>query len=439
MSAIADINALEILDSRGNPTVEAEVRLEGGASGRASVPSGASTGRHEAVELRDGDAERYGGKGVTRAVTNVAREIGGALLGVELAGQRELDERLIALDGTPNKERLGANAVLAVSMAFARAAALERGEALYRYLRRAADAEGGGEAESGRWILPVPMLNILNGGAHADNNVDVQEFMVVPVGAASFAEGLRAAAEVFHALRARLSAEGLSTGVGDEGGVAPDLESNRRALDLIVEAIAEAGYRAGEDVAVALDVAATELHDPAAGAYRLSSEGERGDLVASELIALYETWISEYPVVTLEDGLAEDDWEGWTELTSRLGRRVQLVGDDLFVTSVERLRRGFEESAANAILIKLNQIGTVTETLRAVRMAQESGFGVVISHRSGETEDTFIADLAVGTSAGQIKTGAPCRSERVAKYNRLLRIERELGDTALYPGASVYA
>jgi enolase len=334
---------------------------------------------------------------------------------------------------------LGANAVLAVSMAFARAAALERGEALYRYLRQAADAEGGGEAESGRWVLPVPMLNILNGGVHADNNVDVQEFMVVPVGTASFAEGLRAGAEVFHALRARLSAEGLSTGVGDEGGVAPDLESNRRALDLIVEAIAEAGYRAGEDVAVALDVAATELHDPAAGAYRLSIEDARGDLVATELIALYESWISEYPVVSLEDGLAEDDWEGWTELTSRLGERVQLVGDDLFVTSVERLRRGFEESAANAILIKLNQIGTVTETLRAVRMAQESGFGVVISHRSGETEDTFIADLAVGTSAGQIKTGAPCRSERVAKYNRLLRIERELGDAALYPGATVYA
>ncbi len=439
MSAIAEITALEILDSRGNPTVEAEVRLEGGATGRAAVPSGASTGRHEAVELRDGDAERYGGKGVTRAVANVAREIGGALLGVKLAGQRELDERLIALDGTPNKGRLGANAVLAVSMAFARAAAVERGEALYRYLRQAADAEGGGEAESGRWVLPVPMLNILNGGAHADNNVDVQEFMVVPVGTASFAEGLRAGAEVFHALRDRLSAEGLSTGVGDEGGVAPDLESNRRALDLIVEAIAEAGYRAGEDVAVALDVAATELHDPASGAYRLLSEGERGDLVASELIALYESWISEYPVVSLEDGLAEDDWEGWTELTSRLGRRVQLVGDDLFVTSVERLRRGFAESAANAILIKLNQIGTVTETLRAVRMAQESGFGVVISHRSGETEDTFIADLAVGTSAGQIKTGAPCRSERVAKYNRLLRIERELGDAALYPGATVYA
>ena len=439
MSAIAEITALEILDSRGNPTVEAEVRLDGGATGRAAVPSGASTGRYEAVELRDGEAERYGGKGVTRAVTNVAREIGGALLGVEPSGQRELDERLIALDGTPNKGRLGANAVLAMSMAFARAAAAERGEALYRYLRQAAEAEGGGEAESGRWVLPVPMLNILNGGVHADNNVDVQEFMVVPVGAASFAEGLRAGAEVFHSLRARLSAEGLSTGVGDEGGVAPDLESNRRALDLIVEAIAEAGYRAGEDVAVALDVAATELHDPAAGAYRLYSEGERGDLVATELIALYETWISEYPVVSLEDGLAEDDWEGWTELTSRLGERVQLVGDDLFVTSVERLSRGFAESAANAILIKLNQIGTVTETLRAVRMAQESGFGVVISHRSGETEDTFIADLAVGTCAGQIKTGAPCRSERVAKYNRLLRIERELGDAALYPGARVYA
>ncbi len=444
MSIIKSIAALQVLDSRGNPTVEAEVSLESGASGRAAVPSGASTGRHEAVELRDGDPSRYSGKGVHRAVSSIAGEISETISGVALEGQRDLDERLIALDGMPNKARLGANALLAVSMAYARAAATERAEPLYGYLATAGrPAAGSRTGESGRaWdasgVLPVPMLNILNGGVHADNNVDIQEFMVVPVGAADFAEGLRAGAEVFHALRSRLAAAGRSTAVGDEGGVAPDLESNRQALDLILSAIRDAGYEPGRDVALALDVAATELWDPAGERYRLESAGESGQLRAGELIDLYDAWTAEYPIVSLEDGLAEDDWEGWRRLTSRLGDRIQLVGDDLFVTNEDRLRRGIEEKSANAILIKLNQIGTVIETLDAVRLAQAAGFGVVISHRSGETEDTFIADLAVATGAGQIKTGAPCRSERVAKYNRLLRIERELGSAASYPGAGVY-
>ena len=432
---IERIVALEVLDSRGNPTVEAEVRLRGGASGRAAVPSGASTGRHEAVELRDADPGRYGGKGTLQAVSNCSGEIAAALAGVELQDQRELDDRLIELDGTPNKGRLGANALLAVSMAYARASAAEGGRPLYQYL---AAAGGAGDGSSEPHVLPVPMLNILNGGAHADNNVDIQEFMVLPVGAGSFAEGLRSATEVFHALRRRLAEAGLSTAVGDEGGVAPDLESNRRALELILAAIADAGYTPGEDISVALDVAATELFDEAAGRYRLESAGESGELSAEELVDLYAEWVAEYPVVSLEDGLAEDDWSGWGGLTSRLGDRLQIVGDDLFVTNPQRLRRGIEEKAANAILIKLNQIGTVSETLDAVRLAQAAGFGVVISHRSGETEDTFIADLAVATGAGQIKTGAPCRSERVAKYNRLLRIERELGGAATYPGADLY-
>ena len=445
MSIIESITALEILDSRGNPTVEAELRLKGGASGRAAVPSGASTGRHEAVELRDADPSRYGGKGALRAVSYIAGEIREAVSGVALEDQRDLDERLIELDGTPNKGRLGANALLAVSMAYARAVATERAEPLYEYLATAGRPAGGsGTAASGPGsdassVLPVPMLNILNGGVHADNNVDIQEFMVVPVGAADFAEGLRAGTEVFHALRARLAADGLSTAVGDEGGVAPDLESNRQALDLILAAIREAGYEPGQDVALAVDVAATELWDPAAERYRLESAGESGELSAAGLIDLYAAWTEEYPIVSVEDGLAEDDWEGWRHITSRLGDRIQIVGDDLFVTNEDRLRRGIEERAANAILIKLNQIGTVSETLDTVRLAQAAGFGVVISHRSGETEDTFIADLAVATGAGQIKTGAPCRSERVAKYNRLLRIERELASAATYPGADVYA
>ena len=438
MPTIEAIYALEILDSRGNPTIETEVRLRGGSCGRAAVPSGASTGRHEAVELRDGDRRRYGGKGVLRAMAGVADEIAAALVGAELADQQALDARLVELDGTPNKSRLGANALLGVSMAFARAVAASRDEPLYRYLAAAA-AEDPEEAVKEARVLPVPMLNILNGGAHADNNVDIQEFMVLPVAAPNFTEGLRAATEVYHALRRRLTATGMSTAVGDEGGVAPNLESNRRALELILEAIEDAGYRAGSEVALALDVAATELFDLATGHYRLESEGEAGDRSAADLIELYAAWRDEYPIVSVEDGLAEDDWEGWEQLTSRLGDRLQIVGDDLFVTNMTRLRRGIDTGAANAILIKLNQIGTVSETLAAVRMAQRAGFGVVISHRSGETEDTFIADLAVATGAGQIKTGAPCRSERVAKYNRLLRIEQELGASARYPGAEAFA
>jgi enolase len=436
MPVIGGMKALEILDSRGNPTVEAEVCLSDGCCGRAAVPSGASTGRHEAVELRDGEPGRYGGKGVRRAISHIESEVAAALIDQVLEDQGDLDARLVQLDGTENKGRLGANALLAVSMAYARAAAADSGRPLFAYLagERPLDAEPA-VAPS---LLPVPMLNILNGGAHADNNVDIQEFMVVPIGAASFTEGLRAGTEVFHALRARLRADGLSTAVGDEGGVAPNLESNRMALDLILAAVEDAGYRAGSDIALALDVAATELYEPATARYRLESAGEAGALTATELSELYEAWLEAYPIVSIEDGLAEDDWEGWSELTSRLGDRVQLVGDDLFVTNEARLQRGLEESAGNAILIKLNQIGTVTETLATIGLAQRSGFGVVISHRSGETEDTFIADLAVATGAGQIKTGAPCRSERVAKYNRLLRIEGDLREAAVYSGVSAF-
>jgi enolase len=427
MSAIVDVRAREILDSRGNPTVEAELQLASGVIGRAGVPSGASTGEHEAVELRDGDGSRYGGKGVLEAVGHVRGEIRSAMLGHEPADQTALDHLLIELDGTANKGRLGANALLAVSMAAARAAAVEAGAPLYRRL-------GGEESR----ILPVPMLNILNGGVHADNNVDIQEFMVIPVGAVTFSEGLRAGVEVFHALRSRLAKGGYTTSVGDEGGVAPDLESNRQALDLILASIEDAGYRPGEDIALALDCAASELYEDG-GVYRLGSAGEAGDHTAGDMIALYASWLDAYPIVSIEDGLAEDDWAGWAALTEGLGSRVQLVGDDIFVTNVERLQRGFDEGVGNAILIKLNQIGTVTETLDAIRMASEQGWGVVISHRSGETEDTFIADLAVGTEAGQIKTGSACRSERVAKYNQLLRIEEELGTAASYPGRSLYA
>lgn len=428
MSAIVDVRAREILDSRGNPTVEAEIHLASGVSGRAAVPSGASTGEHEAVELRDADASRYGGKGVRSAVQHVRGEIRSAVLGREPEDQAELDRSLVELDGTPNKGRLGANALLAVSMAIARAAAAEAGVPLYRRL-----------GSAGSHVLPVPMLNILNGGAHADNNVDIQEFMVVPVGGTTFSEGLRAGVEVFHALRSRLAKGGYTTSVGDEGGVAPDLESNRQALDLILASIEDAGYRPGADIALALDCAASELYEQDAEVYRLGSAGEAGDHTAADMIELYATWLDAYPIVSIEDGLAEDDWAGWAALTRELGSRVQLVGDDIFVTNVERLQRGFEEGVGNAILIKLNQIGTVTETLDAIRMAAERRWGVVISHRSGETEDTFIADLAVGTEAGQIKTGSACRSERVAKYNQLLRIEEELGDTSSYPGRSLYA
>ncbi len=426
MSGIQTVHAREILDSRGNPTVEVAVRLASGVGGRAAVPSGASTGAHEAVELRDGDPNRYGGKGVLQAVKNVNGEIAGALRGTEADDQEAVDRRLIDLDGTPNKARLGANAILGVSMAVARAVAAEREVPLFMQL---------GTQDSS--VLPVPLMNILNGGAHADNSVDIQEFMVVPVGATSFAEGLRAGAEVFHALKTRLSAEGYSTSVGDEGGVAPNLGSNREAVDVILAAIEAAGYRPGEDVALALDCAATELYDRETGEYDFAGSGE-GRKSSAELVEMYADWIDAYPIVSIEDGLDEDDWDGWRLLTERMGDRVQLVGDDLFVTNVERLRRGIEGGIANSILIKLNQIGTVTETLQAIRMASEAGYTSVISHRSGETEDTFIADLAVATVAGQIKTGSACRSERVAKYNRLLRIEERLGDTAAYPGRSAY-
>ena len=426
MSGIQTVHAREILDSRGNPTVEVAVRLTSGVGGRAAVPSGASTGAHEAVELRDGDPGRYGGKGVLQAVANVNGEIAGALRGTEAADQEAVDRRLIDLDGTPNKARLGANAILGVSMAVARAVAAEREVPLFMQL--------GSESST---LLPVPLMNILNGGAHADNSVDIQEFMVVPIGATSFAEGLRAGAEVFHALKKRLSAEGYSTSVGDEGGVAPNLGSNREAVDVILAAIEAAGYRPGEDVALALDCAATELYDRETGEYDFAGSGE-GRKSSAELVEMYADWIDSYPIVSIEDGLDEDDWDGWRLLTERMGDRVQLVGDDLFVTNVERLSRGIEEGIANSILIKLNQIGTVTETLEAIRMASDAGYTSVISHRSGETEDTFIADLAVATGAGQIKTGSACRSERVAKYNRLLRIEERLGEAAAYPGRSAY-
>lgn len=427
MTAIVQVAAREIVDSRGNPTVEADVHLETGAMGRAAVPSGASTGEHEAVELRDGDPARYGGRGVRRAVAHVNGEIARAVRGRDASDQRGLDAALITLDGTPNKGRLGANAILAVSMAAARAAAASAGTPLFRHL-------GAGDPH----LLPVPMLNILNGGAHANNTVDIQEFMILPLGAQSFTEGLRVGVEVFHALRDRLSAAGYTTAVGDEGGVAPDLSSNREALDLIMAAIADAGYEPGTEVALSLDCAASEFYEAEAGVYRLESAGEAGVLDAEALVSLYEDWLEAYPIVSIEDGLDEDDWEGWATLTSRLGDRVQLVGDDLFVTNVDRLARGIQGGIGNAILIKLNQIGTVSETLDAIRMAAQADFGVVISHRSGETADTFIADLAVGTHAGQIKTGSACRSERVAKYNQLLRIEERLGSRAAYPGSAVY-
>lgn len=425
MSEIVGIVGREILDSRGNPTIEADVHLASGGAGSAAVPSGASTGQHEAVELRDGDAARYGGKGVINAVSHVNGEIRDALLGAEAVEQTAIDEALIELDGTTNKGRLGANAILAVSMATARAAADELGLPLYRYLGDPLSA-----------VLPVPMLNILNGGAHANNSVDIQEFMVVPVGADSFSEALRAGTEVFHALKGMLAARGLTTAVGDEGGVAPDLASNEEALELVLAAVQEAGYAPGDDMAIALDCAATELYVESSGVYNL--EGEGRECAATDLIDLYDSWLDRFPIVSIEDGLSEDDWDGWALLTERLGERVQLVGDDLFVTNTDRLGRGIEDGIGNAILIKLNQIGTVTETLETIAVADRAGYSSVISHRSGETEDTFIADLAVATRAGQIKTGSTCRSERVAKYNRLLRIEAFLGDQAYYPGGDVY-
>ena len=424
MSTIIDIAAREILDSRGNPTVEADVTLASGQTGRAAVPSGASTGEHEARELRDGESGRYLGKGVRKAVQNIEETIAPAITGMIATDQVEIDRTLIELDGTPNKEKLGANAILAVSMATARAAAAETGLPLYRYL-------GGPLSRT----LPVPMMNILNGGAHATNTVDFQEFMVVPVGVESFAEALRVGAEVFHSLKKVLVKRKLATGVGDEGGFAPDLKDDEQALQVIIEAIEAAKFAPGKEVALALDVAASELHSGGTYTFKKSGAGTRD---AAGMIDLYAKWLEEYPIVSIEDGLAEDDWEGWAQLTKALGDRVQLVGDDLFVTNTERLARGIENGVANAILIKVNQIGTLTETLEAIDMARAAGYLSVISHRSGETEDTFIADLSVATGAGQIKTGSASRTDRVAKYNQLLRIEEQLGDAAEFPGGAIY-
>jgi enolase len=421
VASIDAVGAREILDSRGNPTVEVEVALDDGTIARAAVPSGASTGQFEAVELRDGDKKRYGGKGVEKAVLGVLDEIGPALVGFEASEQRLVDQALIDLDGTPTKSRLGANALLGVSLAVARAAAESAELPLFRYV-------GGPNAH----LLPVPMMNILNGGAHADTGVDVQEFMVAPIGATTFREALQWGAEVYHALKSVLKQRGLATGLGDEGGFAPDLPNNREALDLIVEAIGTTGLAVGSDIALAMDVAATEFH--ASGAYAF--EGTKKS--AEEMIAYYAELVSAYPLVSIEDPLDEDDWAGWKTLTDELGSRVQIVGDDLFVTNPERLERGIRESTANALLVKVNQIGTLTETLDAVSMAHRNGYRCMMSHRSGETEDTTIADLAVATDCGQIKTGAPARSERVAKYNQLLRIEEELDDAARYAGRTAF-
>ena len=423
MSRIARLVAREVLDSRARPTVEVECHTDDGACGRAIVPSGASTGEHEALELRDGDKARYHGAGVLRAIDNVRSAIAPVVAGMNVADQGALDARLVELDGTGDKSKLGANALLAVSMAVAAAAAEAAKEPLFRSL-------GDGE------LLPVPLLNILNGGAHADNTVDIQEFMVAPLSAPTFAEALRAGAEVYGSLKRVLTRRGLSTAIGDEGGFAPDLDSNEAALDALIEAIEAAGYEPGEDVALALDVAATELF--ADGQYRWKKRGSE-PMSAEDLIDDYERLAERYPIVSIEDGLSEDDWEGWVALTKRLGAKVQLVGDDLFVTNPERLERGIESGAANAILIKLNQIGTVSETLAAIDVARRAGYAQVISHRSGETEDTFIADFAVATAAGQIKTGAPARGERTAKYNRLLRIEETLGERARYAGRGAFA
>ncbi|HEY6867035.1 MAG TPA: phosphopyruvate hydratase [Candidatus Eisenbacteria bacterium] len=424
MMTIGALDAREILDSRGNPTLEVDCRLGNGALGRAAVPSGASTGEHEAVELRDGDAARYGGKGVQKAVRHVLETIAPRLLGMDAFDQIRVDRMLIDLDGTPNKGRLGANALLGVSLACAKAAAAALDTPLYRHL-------GGVHART----LPVPLMNVLNGGKHADNNVDLQEFMLVPLGAPSFREALRWGAEVFHTLAKVLKKRGLSTAVGDEGGFAPSLQSNEEALQVLVEAITQAGYEPGRQVALALDPAASEFYK--GGSYVLAGEGGRA-LGSAAMVDYYASFCDRYPIVSIEDGLAEDDWDGWAALTKRLGSRIQLVGDDLFVTNVTRLARGIRQGIANSILIKLNQIGTLTETLGAIELAHRAGYTAVISHRSGETEDVTIADLAVGTNAGQIKTGSLSRTDRVAKYNQLLRIEQELGPDALYPGRSVF-
>jgi len=423
MSQIVRVHARQILDSRGQPTVEVEVALASDAVGRAAVPSGASTGAYEALELRDGDTSAYGGRGVMKAVANVEDELAGLLVGREASSQAVIDRTMIELDGTANKARLGANAILGCSLAVAQAAANDAGLPLYRYL-------GGARANR----LPVPLMNILNGGAHADNSVDLQEFMIAPVGARTFADAVRMGAEVYASLKRVLRSRGLATGVGDEGGFAPDLDSNQDALEVIMEAIDAAGYAPGEDVALALDPATTELYRD--GAYHLDGEGRTLD--AAAMVDYWAQLVERYPIVSIEDGMAEEDWDGWVTLTERLGDRVQLVGDDLFVTNASRLARGIELGAGNAILVKLNQIGTLSETLSAMDLASRSGYASMVSHRSGETEDTFIADLAVATGAGQIKTGAPSRSERVAKYNQLIRIEEQLGPAASYPGRSAF-
>jgi len=422
LSSIEQVHGRQILDSRGNPTVEVDVLLKSGAAGRAAVPSGASTGEFEAVELRDG-AEAWAGKGVTKAVANVNAELAQAVQGIDPADQEGLDRTMIELDGTPNKARLGANAILGVSLAAAKAAAAESGSPLWRYL--------GGEAAH---VLPVPMMNVLNGGAHADNKVDFQEFMIVPVGAPTYSEGLRTGVEVFHALKRTLHDRGLSTAVGDEGGFAPDLDSNEAALQMLIEGIEAAGHRPGDDVAIALDPATSEIFEN--GAYVLEHEGRT--LSSEEMADYWADMASRYPIVSIEDGMDEEDWDGWKLLTEGVGEGVQLVGDDLFVTNTDRLRRGIELGVGNSILIKVNQIGTLSETLAAMRMAEEAGYTAVMSHRSGETEDTTIADLAVATGCGQIKTGAPSRSDRVAKYNQLLRIDEALGADAVYPGRSAF-
>ena len=422
---IVKIHGREVLDSRGNPTVEAEVVLENGSFGRAIVPSGASTGAHEAVELRDGDKNRYGGKGVLKAVNNVNSVIADKLIGMDAFDQKSIDDAMIKLDGTPNKGNLGANAILAVSIAVAQAAATDKKEKLYKYL-------GGDDGVT----LPTPMMNILNGGEHADNTVDIQEFMIMPVGADSFSDALRIGAEVFHSLKKVLKDKGLNTAVGDEGGFAPDLNTNEDALKVIMEAIEKAGYEAGNDIKIALDVASTEMFNSEKNEYFLKGEGVIR--TPEDMIEYYEMLIDKYPIISIEDGLAEDDWDGWKKLTERLGNKVQLVGDDLFVTNTERLSEGIEKGIANSILVKVNQIGSLTETLDAVQMAKDAGYTAVISHRSGESEDVAIADIAVATNAGQIKTGSLSRTDRIAKYNQLLRIEEELGDKAVYAGEKAF-
>ena len=433
---ITRVHARQIIDSRGNPTVEADVTLTSGAVGRAAVPSGASTGEHEALELRDGDKSRYLGKGVLKAVANANVEIGKAVTGLDAVDQRGLDHKMISLDGTPTKSRLGANAILAVSMAAARAVSITLKQPLYKYLSRYS-------TDSSANLLPVPMMNILNGGAHADSSVDFQEFMVMPVGAPNFSEALRWGVEIFHALKAALKKRGYSTAVGDEGGFAPSCKSNEEAIQIVLEAITAAGYKPGDQVRIALDPASSEFYDKASGKY-IFKKSDKSTHTSSEMAAYWTSWVEKYPIVSIEDGMAEDDWAGWKELTEKVDRKgagkksIQLVGDDLFVTNTQRLGRGITEGVANAILIKLNQIGTLTETIDAIELARKAGYNSIISHRSGETEDTFIADLAVATAAGQIKTGSASRTDRIAKYNQLLRIEEELGGTARFPGTLLF-